>query len=203
MFEEAIKKYFEIKCRELIRVLAERDWKVIFVNDKVEARDKILEIISESGLRTIGIPGSVTIRQIGVITELEKGGFKIIQHWLQIPTEEKNRLRVEETKADVFIHSANAVTMNGEILIADMFGNRVVGSVLGPKMLILVIGVNKIVDDIQQGLRRVREYAAKVNALRLGLDPGKEYDYMILILRRKPLLIKDAYIIIVNEQLGY
>jgi len=127
----------------------------------------------------------------------------VIQHWLPISPAEKNKLRVEETRADVFIHSANAITLDGEIIIADMFGNRVVGSTLGPKMLIFVIGVNKIVNGLEEGFRRIKEYASQVNAIRLGLDPKGEYDYMLLILKRKPPLIEKGYVILVNEQLGF
>ena len=100
------------------------------------------------------------------------------------------KLRIEETKAEIFIHSANALTENGEIIIADYFGNRIVGSVLGPKVLILIIGVNKIVENLEEGLKRIRRYASRVNAIRLGLDPRGDYDNLILILRRKPPLIE-------------
>ncbi len=134
---------------------------------------------------------------------MRKKGYKVIQHWLPISPAEKNKLRVEETRADVFIHSANAITLDGEIIIADMFGNRVVGSTLGPKMLIFVIGVNKIVNGLEEGFRRIKEYASQVNAIRLGLDPKGEYDYMLLILKRKPPLIEKGYVILVNEQLGF
>jgi len=89
------------------------------------------------------------------------------------------------------------------MMIADFYGNSVVGSVLGPKILMFVVGVNKIVDDLSSGFKRIRNYAAKVNAIRLGLDPEGEYDNIVFILRRKPPLIQEGYVIIVNEYLGY
>ena len=50
-----------------------------------------------------------------------------------VSAEEENRLGIEETKADVLIHGANAVSLDDEIIIGDYIGNRVVGSPLGPK----------------------------------------------------------------------
>ncbi len=165
--------------------------------------DKILEIIKSEGYKTIGIPGSKTIRQIGIISLLEELGLKIIQHWIPVSSEEKQRLRIEETKAEVFMHSANAITVNGDIIIGDMNGNRVVGSVLGPKLLIMVIGFNTVVKNLDEGFDRISEFATKVNAIRLGLDPNQEYQYFTLVIRRKPPLIQRGIIILVNEWLGY
>ena len=91
-----------------------------------------------------------------------------------VSAEEENRLGIEETKADVFIHGANAVSLDGEIIIGDYIGNRVVGSSPGSRMLIFVIGVNKICRDLIKGYKRAKNFAAKVNALRLGLKDSDE-----------------------------
>lgn len=202
-FETAIKKYYEIVSGSLIESLRKRGWATRFVNSKEEARSYTLNILTRTDYKTIGVPGSVTVRQLGLIEELERRGFKVIHHWLPVSEDEKNRLRIEETRADVFIHSANAITTNGEIIIADFTGNRIVGSTLGPKLLIFVVGVNKIVNDLLDGIKRIREYAAKVNAIRLGLNPEGEYDSFLLVLKRKPPLIPEGHVIIINDYLGY
>jgi len=80
MFDDAIKKYYEIKSKRLIDALRSKGWSAYFFDNKDEARRNVLRILSETGYRKIGVPGSVTIRQIGLIEELEKRGFKVIQH---------------------------------------------------------------------------------------------------------------------------
>ncbi len=72
LFEEAIKKYYEMKSKKLLEKLEKRGWTTFFANDREEARNKVLEIIPNTNYKTIGIPGSVTIRQLALIEELEK-----------------------------------------------------------------------------------------------------------------------------------
>jgi len=74
-----------------------------------------------------------------------------------------------------------------------------VGSVLGPKILILVIGFNKIVSNIDEGFKRVENFASKVNAIRLGLNLEEDFGFFTLIIRRKLPLIPRGVIILVNE----
>lgn len=203
MLHEAVKEYYRLMLNELKANLANKGWEVYLFENTIKARDKILEILLAEKPGTVGIPGSITVRQLGLIQELKDKGFNVIQHWVKASAEEKQRLRIEETKANAFIHSANAVTRDGVIIIGDQNGNRIVGSVLGPKILILVIGFNKIVNSIDEGLNRVKNFASKVNAIRLGIDPEKEYEFFTLIIRRKPPLIPRGVIILVNEWLGF
>ena len=64
--------------------------------------------------------------------------------------------------------SSNAVTLNGELINIDGSGNRVACLIHGPRNVIIVVGMNKIVTDVNSGVDRVRNFAAPPNACRLN-----------------------------------
>jgi len=199
---EPIKKYGKVLADKTIQALSNRGWECYYTETKEECKKLVLELIAESGFKKIGIPGSTTVRQINLVESLTSQGYEVIQHWLPLSAEEKAKVIVEETRADVFIHSPNALSMNGEIVILDYMGNRIVGSSLGPKMLIFLAGVNKITEDLDSAVRRAWNVAAQINAIRLG----KSVDELItfcLILFKKPIYITRGIVILINEQLGY
>ena len=117
--------------------------------------------------------------------------------------------------ADLFLSSANAVTLKGELVNIDGIGNRVNSINFGPGKVLLVAGYNKIVEDVQGGIERIKNVSAPLNAKRLNIDVpcakvGKCLDCnspnricrAIVIHERKPSLT-DIFIILVGEELGY
>jgi len=68
--------------------------------------------------------------------------------------------------ADIFVTGTNAITLDGKLVSTDGLGNRVSAMIFGPKKVILVAGVNKIVNDVDEALRRIHEVAAPLNARR-------------------------------------
>ena len=117
--------------------------------------------------------------------------------------------------SDLFLSSANAITLNGEMVNIDGIGNRVNSTNFGPGKVILVVGYNKIVDDVQEAIQRIKNVAAPMNARRLNIDVpcakvGKCVDChspnricrVIVIHERKPSLT-DILIILVGEELGF
>jgi len=116
---------------------------------------------------------------------------------------------------DLFLSSSNAVTMNGELVNIDGAGNRVNSITYGPGKVILVSGYNKLVDDVQDAIKRIKNVVTPMNARRLKIDvpcakTGKCSDCnspqrmcrAMVILERKPLLT-DILVILVGEELGY
>jgi hypothetical protein len=77
--------------------------------------------------------------------------------------------------ADVMVSSCNAVTLDGRLVNLDGTGNRVAAMIFGPRKVILVVGMNKIVSDLDSAMNRVRDFAAPMNNLRLNaLNPAHE-----------------------------
>ena len=187
-----------------------------------QARDLMLEMIPLTG--TIGIGDSVTLRQIGIIEALIQRGNEVMNPFtreLSQGTTEKpaNRKLFHQMQrrifsSDVFLTSSNALTRDGKIVSVDYAGNRVAGMIFGANKIILPIGRNKIVPDIDSALKRIKDVLAPVHARQKEIktpcavtgkcidcdSPGRICNVTI-ILEKKPGPI-DYSIILINEDLG-
>ena len=85
----------------------------------------------------------------------------------KISDDEKNQRRRQALHADLFITGTNAVTEAGQLVNLDMIGNRVAALTFGPRWVIIVVGRNKIVPDLEEAMLRVKNYVAPANAMRL------------------------------------
>ncbi|MFH1640983.1 MAG: lactate utilization protein [Candidatus Omnitrophota bacterium] len=134
--------------------------------NKEKAADKILEIVPSSA--SVGVSGSVTLEQLGIVKLLESRQNKVFSPYKTgISNEEKLELRRQGTQADYYLASANAVSEKGELIFFSAFGNRTCG-VSYAKNVIIVCGVNKLVQNIDEALKRAREYATPLNCKRLN-----------------------------------
>jgi hypothetical protein len=184
------------------------------VPTKEAAKQKILDLIE--GSNSIGIVGSMTVVELGVLEEMEKDGKELLNHALAtLSPDEKMAVRRKQLTCDCLICSTNAVTMDGKLVNVDGAGNRVSAMIFGPKKVIVVAGINKITKDIDAAMERIEMYAAPMNNKRLkyanpcikaGICMDCTADTRICnvttILRKKPMFT-DINIIIVGEELGY
>lgn len=193
-------KDIENKIPDLIENLRKKHFNVINVRDIEQAKEEVLKLIKED--ETVGVGGSLTIRALGVIEELMNRGNKVIHHWLpKTFIDEIKKARREEIRADVFLTSTNALTLNGELVNMDTYGNRVAAMIFGPPKVIIVAGYNKIVKDIDEAFKRIREEAAVKNAKRLEIDYPEKLCKVATIIYQKPD-DTDITIILVNAELG-
>lgn len=166
----SIRQWFqEHKKQEILDALHNRGFKAMLYETTQDASDAILNIIPAS--TSVGIPGSVTARELGLIEKLSDRGNTVYQHWKTHLTEatDQDQRKLEGT-AEYYITSANALTVHGDIINIDGVGNRVAGMVFGPKHVIFIIGMNKLVGTIDEGIRRSKEIAAVMNARRVNAD---------------------------------
>jgi hypothetical protein len=85
----------------------------------------------------------------------------------KISDDEKNQRRRQALHADLFITGTNAVTEAGQLVNLDMIGNRIAALTFGPRWVIIVVGRNKIVPDLEEAMLRVKNYVAPANSMRL------------------------------------
>ncbi len=153
----------------VIKALRERAFNADAYKNISAVNRYLLRTIPKSA--TIGIAGSVTIRELGIMENLKKRGNKIFQHWRSELTEETDKdARRLEGSADFYLTSANAITIFGDIINIDGIGNRVASMIFGPKNVIIVAGSNKIVRSIDEGIKRSKDIAGVMNAKRVGAD---------------------------------
>lgn len=148
--------FLEYKTKRTVEALKKNGFDSFYVPTKAVALEKLLQLIPEGS--KVGIAGSMTIRQIGLDDALRKRGDQVDDIWAKkYPLLEHLAIRKRHFDADVFLTSSNAVTEDGKLINIDGLGNRVAAMVFGPKKVIVVAGINKIVKTVDEGIRRVRE----------------------------------------------
>jgi hypothetical protein len=212
---DPIKQWWvEEKAKKAVEKLVAHDFKAIYVRTKEEAVQEVWKQITPK--QRIGAGGSLTLRELGILEKLEAQGYTVYNHWKPgLSKEGMLDIRKSQMTSDLFLSSVNAVTLNGELVNIDGIGNRVNSTNFGPGKVILVAGYNKIVEDVHEGIARVKNVAAPLNARRLNIDvpcakAGKCVDCnspnricrVIVIHERKPSLT-DIFIILVGEELGF
>jgi hypothetical protein len=153
------------KSQELIKRLGENNISAFYVKNSREAFEKVMSMIPEGSL--VGFGDSLTLKQIGVLEALEKGNYTFLNPWKPgITVEENIRLKKRALTSDVFLTGTNALTLDGKIVNVDGHGNRVAAMLFGPGKVIIVAGVNKIVDNLEEALKKIREKTAPLNVKR-------------------------------------
>ena len=154
------------KIDNLIKNWQKRNILSIYCENKSEAVEKMLEIIPQSA--TVGISGSVTLDELSIVRHLESRGSKVFnQYKAGISREENLELRKQGSLADYYLASANAISLEGELVFFSGYGNRISG-ISYAKNVIVVSGVNKLTANIEEALKRAREYATPLNCKRLN-----------------------------------
>jgi L-lactate utilization protein LutB len=135
---------------------------------RAAATETILSLIPRDA--TVGVGDSATVRQIGILEKLEERGTKLLNPFSRESTTDpsKRDVRHELSRAvfttDVLITGTNAVTLDGKLVNVDAVGNRVAAMVFGPKQVIIVVGRNKIVRDVDAALHRIKNVIAPYHA---------------------------------------
>ena len=157
-------------AKSLIENLEKRRIEGSYAPTAEQAKKEILDMIPEGA--TVYRCGSMTATNMGLWEEIRKlHGVKLIDPYVSgLDCEESLKLRYEGLTADIMIASANAITLDGRLVNLDGMGNRVAAMAFGPKKVILVVGVNKVVPDLESAMARVKHYAAPVNAIRLNME---------------------------------
>ena len=212
---DPIKQWWvEEKTKKAIEKLVAHEFKAIYLKTKEEVVQEVWKHITPK--QRIGVGGSLTGRELGILEKLEAEGYTLYNHWKPgLSKENILEIRKSQMTSDLFLSSANAITLNGELVNIDGIGNRFNSINFGPGKVILVVGTNKIVEDIQEAIKRIKNVAAPLNARRLNIDvpcakAGKCVDCnspnricrVIVIHERKPSLT-DILIILVGEELGF
>lgn len=126
------------------------------------------EVLPTLTFRTASWGDSETMKATGVLEDLRKNPeISIINTFgADMSRTQKIYWRRQALLADLFLTGTNALTQKGQLVNLDMIGNRVGGITFGPQHVVLFIGTNKIVSDIEGAMHRIRTIAAPQNAMR-------------------------------------
>ena len=214
---EARKWYSSVRIERTVESLKKKGFDAVLVENIDEAVNKVLEMVPENAL--VGLGGSVTLREMNLPNLLRERGNQVADHWearkQKSSPEEVMAIRRQHLNSDAFITSTNALTEGGELVNIDGSGQRVAAMIFGPKKVIIITGVNKIVKDLDEAIWRARNVASPINAKRLNLKTPCVHDGVCLdcetddricnvtTIIHKRLHNTDTTIILVNQELGY
>lgn len=194
----------EIKdIEKIIEALESNNFTAIYVEKAADAVPLILDMIPADA--SLEMAGSASVLQMGLLDTLrERGNLK-----MQFP-----RPGEIPKRKDVLLVSTNAVTMDGKLVNLDGMGNRVAAMAYGTSKVILLVGTNKIVRDVDEAMERVQKVIAPFHAKNLGLknpcaktgkcmdcDSPQRICNVMTILKKKPPMM-DFTIFLVGEDLG-
>jgi hypothetical protein len=196
-----------------IQALKKNNFEALLVSDAKVALEEVMKRIPDGV--TVGVGGSVTLAQTGILNALESRKIQFIWPQKQGKTdEERLELMRKSFSADVFVTSTNAITEDGKLFNVDATGNRVGATFIGPKKVIVVSGVNKIVPTVEAAEERVKMWVGPQNAKRLNrktpcVETGVCADCtspdricnIYVTLKKKPARTEVA-VILVGENLG-
>lgn len=209
----AKKSFYEKQAQTIIKNLQTRKMEGYYCESAGDAKRKLAELLSGS-VKSVAYGGSMTIDDNGFKSVVEENGHELIVRENYKSPEEVKELKAKQINADVFLMSTNAITLDGELINIDGRGNRVSFLIYGPESVIVIAGMNKVVANVEDGLRRVRNIATPPNCIRLNKKTpcsvtgkcGNCFTESIcsqFVVTRMSMIPGRIKVILVGEELGY
>jgi len=223
--DKSTRAILEKRISKVTKSLEKNNMQVHYVESKAGVVNKVIELLKDGD--TVGVGGSESLSESGVLELLRSGNYKFLDRYEEgLSREDVEKIFIASFSADAYICSSNAITENGELYNVDGKSNRVAAICYGPKSVIIIVGYNKIVRNLQEAVKRVKSIAAPANCDRLssetyckgkgecmsflsdasdmalGCDSTDRIccNYVVSAYQRKKDRIK---VIIVGEELGY
>ena len=160
------KMYYSKRGQVLVKNLQSRHFDAYYCDSKQDALAKALELIPENDLVSWG--GAMSAQQIGLIDAVRSGAHRTIDRDKCETVEAREQAMKDALFCDTFIMGANAMSMDGQMVSIDGTGNRIGALVYGPKSVVVIVGMNKVEDTLEEAIRRARTVAAPKNKQRFG-----------------------------------
>lgn len=202
-----------LRGEQIVKALKSRNMEAYLVDTKEDALKKALELIPAES--SVGWGGSASIEEIGLKDAIKNGNYTVIDREQSSSKEEAEKLMRDIFFCDYFLASSNAVSEDGVLVNIDGNSNRVAALCYGPKHVVMIIGMNKVVKSVEDAMSRARNTAAPLNAQRFDIDtPCKKtgccYDCKKpdtvccqILITRYSRHVGRIKVILVKEDLGF
>lgn len=204
----------EKKIERVICSLEKNNMRGYLVNSEEELINKVNELVKEGDLVACG--GSTSLKETGILEYLSSGKFEYLDRYEEgLTSDEIKNIYRKSFFADAYFTSTNAITEQGELYNVDGNGNRVAAMLYGPDKVILVVGINKIVKNLEEAINRNKFIAAPANTKRLNKKtPCAKVGYCMdcnseericneYTLIKRQRVSDRIHVIFLNEELGY
>ena len=200
--------------RTVCEALKKHGFDAFWCATKEDARKKALELIREGSSVSWG--GCASVEECGILDSLRQGSYTLIDRDTAKNPEERADLMRRAFFADWYLAGTNALSEDGQLVNVDGNGNRVAAMAYGPKNVLVVAGVNKIVNEEKDAIGRILTDACPPNCIRLGkktpcavtgkcgdcLSVGNTICSYTVVTRFSPEPDR-LHVVMVNEVLGY
>jgi len=162
-------KYWERRLSDCKNSLEKNNFDAFIAETPSEAKriviDKILPLID---IKSVSWGDSLTLYSTEILEYFRsKSEIKLIETFAENISREKiMERRRKAILADLFFTGTNALVDSGMLVNLDMIGNRVGGITFGPKYVVIMVGRNKIVQNLDEAMKRIKNIAAPQNAIR-------------------------------------
>lgn len=203
----------EVLGARVVKALESRNMEAYYVKSKEEALKKALELIPEGS--SISWGGCMSAEEIGLLDAVRSGNYEVLDRGTKKTREEQEEVMHQAFNCDVFLGSANALSEDGILVNIDGNANRVAAYSYGPKSVLLIVGMNKVVKTEADAMSRAKNEAAPINAQRFGIDTpcvknGTCFDCKSpqciccqILITRYSKVPKRTKVILVDEVLGF
>ncbi len=161
------KQAYAALANTMIHNFKRNNMEAFYCDSSKEAVTLAMELMKDA--KTVGTGGSETIRECGLLDAVkESENIHFIDRNLATTPEARKACYAETVCADYFLMSSNAITIDGELINIDGNGNRLACLMQGPEHVLVVAGMNKVVESVEAGIERIGVMAAPPNAARLS-----------------------------------
>ena len=163
------KTVYKSQAEEIIKNLKKRNIDGTYFEKTEQAVASILKMIPAGSV--VGLGGSESIIESGLVDALRKKDIRLLDRYKEgVGKEEVWEMRKQGMLADIYVASSNAVTLDGKLVNMDGIGNRVAAMIFGPDKVILLVGMNKVVKNVEEAVARIKNRVAPRNAIRVNID---------------------------------
>lgn len=206
-------RYYQSVADTIIKNLKKRQMEGYYCPNRESAVKLALELMPDNS--SVAWGGSMTLIETGLIDALKKGTYQVIDRESAKTPVQQKEIYAKICGCDFFFMSTNAITLDGELVNVDGRGSRVAFLCFGPENVVILAGMNKLVEDVESGCKRVRVAAAPPNTARLGrktpcASTGRCHDCHSsdcicsqTVITRHSTIPGRIKVILIGEELGY
>ena len=194
----------DVRVKKTMAALEANGMTVFRASDGAAAKRIVLDLIPDSSPVHQG--ASQTLDVLGITYEIEKSGrYAALRPriWSMDRETEAHEIRRLGAAPDVMLGSVHAVTETGSLLAASMSGSQLGPYVSGAGRVILVVGTQKIVPDLEQGLLRINEYAYRLEDARAQAAYGIHSAVNKVLIINREITPGRITVVLVDEVLGF
>jgi L-lactate utilization protein LutC len=194
----------DVQIERTVKSLEANNIHAVVAENGADARKRLFEILPANV--EVFISSSVTLNTLGIPEEIDKSGsYDSVRAKLSMmdPKTQNREMQKMGATPEYMLGSVHAVTETGSVIIASKTGSQLAGYASAAAHVIWVVGTQKIVPTLEDGLKRVTEYVLPLEDARAFKAYGVHSSINKLLIVHKEFMPGRTTMILVKENLGF